>query len=144
MTAEIALLNRSAVALAADSAVTIGGVGERSPKIFNTVNKLFTLSKYHPVGIMVYGGAQILGVPWETIIKTYRKQLERQSFARLEDYAIDFLQFLEANRLLFPASEQKDYFQTLVAAFYRSINRDIQNAVKKVLEKSGKIKNSFL
>jgi hypothetical protein len=142
MTAEIALLNRSAVALAADSAVTIGGGSERSPKIFNTVNKLFTLSKYHPVGIMVYGSAQILGVPWETIIKTYRKQLERHSFAHLEDYASDFLQFLEANRLLFPASAQMDYFQALVAAFYRSINRDIQNAVKKVLEKSGKIKTA--
>jgi hypothetical protein len=87
MTAEIAVLNRSAVALAADSAVTIGGGAERSPKIFNTVNKLFTLSKYHPVGIMVYGSAQILGVPWETIIKIYRKRLGARDFDHLEDRA---------------------------------------------------------
>ena len=140
MTAEIALLNRSAVALAADSAVTIGGGGDRNPKIFNTVNKLFTLSKYQPVGIMVYGNAQIMGVPWETIIKTYRKRLGRHSFDHLENYAFEFLRFLESNRLLFPVSEQKEYFQGLVSAFFRRINRDIQDAVKKHLEKSGKIK----
>jgi hypothetical protein len=140
MTAEIALLNRSAVALAADSAVTIGGGGERNPKIFNTVNKLFTLSKHRPVGIMVYGSAQILGVPWETIVKTYRKQFGRQGFAHLEDYATDFLRFLEASRLFFPAAAQNEYFQGLVSAFYRSINSDIEDAVKKHLEKSGKIK----
>src|SRR5688500_10039583 len=44
ITAEVAILNKSAVALAADSAVTIGG-GSGNPKIFNTVNKVFTLSK---------------------------------------------------------------------------------------------------
>ena len=140
MTAEIALLNRSAVTLAADSAVTIGGGGERNPKIFNTVNKLFTLSKHRPVGIMVYGSAQILGVPWETIVKTYRRQLERKDFTHLDDYAIDFLRYLEASRLFFPAAVQNEYFQGLVSAFYRSINSDIEDAVKKHLEQSGTIK----
>jgi hypothetical protein len=48
MTAEIAIMNKTAVALAADSAVTIEQ--DKGQKIFNTVNKLFTLSKYHPVG----------------------------------------------------------------------------------------------
>jgi hypothetical protein len=70
VTAEIAIMNKSAVALAADSAVTIGS--DRGPKIFNTVNKLFTLSKVHPVGVMVYGNSEIMKVPWETIVKVYR------------------------------------------------------------------------
>ena len=51
LTAEIIIMNKTAVALAADSAVTIGVEGK---KTYNTVNKLFTLSKYHPVGIMIY------------------------------------------------------------------------------------------
>jgi hypothetical protein len=53
MTAEIAIVNKNAVALAADSAVTL-----RDPstsKIYNTANKLFMLSKFEPVGIMIYG-----------------------------------------------------------------------------------------
>lgn len=61
MTAEVAILNKQAVALAADSAVTTY-VGD-GQKIFNTVNKLFTLSKYHPVGIMAYSSAEVMGVP---------------------------------------------------------------------------------
>ena len=138
MTAEIALLNRSAVALAADSAVTIGGGGERSPKIFNTVNKLFTLSKHQPVGIMVYGSAQILSVPWETIIKVYRKRLGCRTLAHLEDYASDFLRFLNGNRLLFPASDQQNYFKGLVRAFYQRVNDDINKKIKEALNCSPK------
>ncbi|WP_230079588.1 hypothetical protein [Serratia marcescens] len=52
MTAEIAVFNKSAVALAADSAVTISG-GDGVSKIYNGADKLFALSRHHPVGIMV-------------------------------------------------------------------------------------------
>lgn len=48
MTAEIAIMNAQAVALAADSAVTFG------TKVRNTANKIFTLSKFEPVGVMIY------------------------------------------------------------------------------------------
>ncbi len=66
MTAEIAILNKAGVALAADSKVTIGGV-----KTFDTANKIFCLSKFHPVGIMIFGNAEFMGFPWETIVKMY-------------------------------------------------------------------------
>jgi hypothetical protein len=42
MTAEVAILNKSAVALAADSAVTISA-GTKQEKIFDTADKLFEL-----------------------------------------------------------------------------------------------------
>jgi len=51
MTAEIAILNKEAIAMAADSAVTFQD--EEDQKIFTSANKIFTLSKYYPVGIMV-------------------------------------------------------------------------------------------
>ncbi len=66
MTAEITVMNKSAVALAADSAVTLGPPG--NGKIYDTVNKVFSLSKFHPVGIMIYGNAEFMRIPWETII----------------------------------------------------------------------------
>lgn len=53
MTMEIAILTKAGLAMAADSAVTI--TTSQGHKIYNTANKLFTLSKYRPVGIMVYG-----------------------------------------------------------------------------------------
>lgn len=92
MTAEVAILNRQAVAMAADSAVTVSGPG--GPKIFNTVNKLFALSKYHPVGIMVYSSAQVMGVPVETVIKNYRRKLGTASFDTIEMYRDHFYQYL--------------------------------------------------
>ena len=88
MTSEVAVLTKQAVALAADSAVTSGG------KIFNTVNKVFALSKHQPVGIMVYGSADVMGVPVETVIKEFRRQQGRKAFGHLEEYAACFERFL--------------------------------------------------
>ena len=47
MAAEIVIMNRQAIALASDSAVTM--TQERGEKIKTSANKLFALSKYHPV-----------------------------------------------------------------------------------------------
>lgn len=100
MTAEIALMNRSAVALAADSAVTVG-INNSEKKVFNTATKVFTLSKYAPVGIMIYNGADFCGVPWETIIKDYRNSLGRKRFLTLSDYRLDFVKYIEGNNKFF-------------------------------------------
>lgn len=70
MTAEIVIINQHGVAMAADSAVTIG-----SQKIINSAIKLFSLSRTEPVGIMIYGNANLLNIPWETLIKLYRKKI---------------------------------------------------------------------
>jgi hypothetical protein len=91
MTAEVGILNKHGVALAADSAITIG----QGEKIFVSANKIFTLSKYQPVGIMIYGSASLHDVPWEIIIKAYRKRLGDIQFDRLEDYCTHFITFLE-------------------------------------------------
>mgnify|MGYP002336364667 CR=1 FL=1 len=89
LTAEIGVLNTNGVALAADSAVTVG-----SSKVFNTADKLFSLSKNHPIGIMIYGNATFMGVPWETIVKVYRKKLGETTFENLSDYCYDFFNYL--------------------------------------------------
>lgn len=94
MTTEIAIINRSAVALASDSAVTIEIQGES--KVYNTVNKLFTLSKIFPVGVMIYGSAAYLGLPWETLIKRFRERLGNGSFEKLDQYVSRFFEFLES------------------------------------------------
>src|SRR3954466_14487938 len=100
MTAEIAIINKNAVALAADSAVTLRD--PNTSKIYNTANKLFMLSKFEPAGVMVFGTAEFMSIPWETVIKMYRSQLAIKSFAKLGMYNEDFFLFLEGNELLFP------------------------------------------
>lgn len=56
MTALIGALNKHGVAIAADSAATIGN--GHYDKVYNTANKIFTLSKIHPIGIMICGNAE--------------------------------------------------------------------------------------
>src|SRR4051794_24621961 len=103
MTAEIAILNKSAVALAVDSAVTTGTEGKE--KIFNSANKLFRLSKYHPIGVMIFGHVDFLGIPWETIIKLYRKKIKDKSFDTIRDCADDFASFVESGLQYDPKEE---------------------------------------
>jgi hypothetical protein len=92
MTSEIAILNSSAVALATDSAVTIN-FGDKQ-KIYNSVNKLFALNYEFPVGIMSYGNAEFMGIPWESIIKVFRKKLINLELNTLNDYVDLFIDFL--------------------------------------------------
>lgn len=120
MTTEIAILNKSAIALAADSAVTITSRNGHS-KIYNTVNKLFALSKYHPVGIMIFDNAELMGLPWETIIKIYRSKLGKKRFATLKQYADHFLDFFNDNSALFPKGLQEKYYENILQDYYSQI-----------------------
>ena len=130
MTAVAGILNKQGVAIAADSAVTVSGVGGR--KVYNSANKIFTLSKYHPVGISIYNSAQFMGIPWEILIKEYRKQLDTKSFPKLLDYKIDFFEWLKANSY-FLTEKSNDFLffdflsflQTIINEYIR-INK-IQN-----------------
>lgn len=123
MTAEIAIMNKTAVALATDSAVTIEQIGDR--KVYNSANKLFTLSKYHPVGIMLYGSADFMGIPWETIIKIYRNKLGQQKFDTLKEYADNFVDFLDNGNPLFPDSEQEKYLRNTIIDYFYKIREEI-------------------
>ena len=121
MTAVIGILNKSAVALAADSAVTISGSNGR--KIFNTANKIFTLSKFHPVGIMIYSSASLMSTPWETIIKIYRQKLKDKSFPTVKEYQDDFIRFLKISNYFTTIETQKLYFKSLIQGEINEISK---------------------
>ena len=96
MTAEIGILNRQGVALAADSAVTISGNGKE--KILNSANKLFNLIKGKPVGFMVYGNGSFMGLPWEVIVDYYRKNFDNNiKHPNLKSICDDFISKLSQN-----------------------------------------------
>ncbi len=66
MTYKVAVMNKRGIALAADSAVTLGN----RKKIYHTAEKLFSLSQSLPVAIMTFGAADMMNVPWETVVKS--------------------------------------------------------------------------
>lgn len=96
MTAEIVIMNKHGLSLAADSAITSGSDGIR--KVYNSANKLFGLSNNHPIGIMVYGSASFMEVPWDIIVKTYRNYLGEKKFNHLQNYMDHFLTFLQEEK----------------------------------------------
>lgn len=94
MTAEIAILNRSGIALAADSAVTLGGKTASSKKrVYKSTNKIFSLSPENDIGIMIFGSADYCGVPWETIIKLF-SQKKNVRFNRVSECKEEFIEFV--------------------------------------------------
>ena len=118
MTTEIAILNKSAVALAADSAVTIriNGTEGDAHKVLNTANKLFSLSKFAPVGLMIYGTASIMDIPWETVVKMFREQLHDKTFPHLQDYASEFFAFLDKYPI--PKDQEKHHVMSVSAGVF--------------------------
>lgn len=140
MTAEIAVMNKTSIALAADSAITIRyGDGE---KIYYSINKLFTLSKYRPVGVMIYAAPEFMNVPWETIIKVFRRKLGKTGFDTLQEYAKNFITFLQdESNPLFPESEQGRYFARSIYTYFSLIRDVIDSKVEATIEKEGGISN---
>ena len=104
MTTEIAVANRWGIAIAADSAVTITQMhkGKMTEKVYNSANKVFTLSKYRPVGVMVYNAMTLGGTPWETIIKLTRSELKKAEFDHLEEYSDFLFNTLNSHAFMFP------------------------------------------
>jgi hypothetical protein len=120
MTAEIAVMNRVAVALAADSAATSidGGLA----KIYQTTEKLFNLDALSPIGVMIYGGADFLGIPWETIVKLFRSR-HSQRRPSVRDYSDAFLRFLSADELINDELVDGYFFATACAVLAGLLRR---------------------
>jgi len=135
MTAEIAILNKLGVALAADSAVTISS-GGNSKKIYNSANKLFSLSKYEPVCIMVFDSAEFMGTPWETIIKLYRKNLEDKTFNSLKEYCADFFGFIEKKIDL--TEGECIYVHRMTSILFEDMVTNIDEEVESEIKAKGK------
>ena len=125
MTAVVGILNKQAVALAADSAVTIDGSNGR--RIFNKANKVFTLSKHHPIGIMMYNSASFMSTPWETIIKVYRKQLDDRFFSTVLEYQHDFFEFLRSKNFYTDPTMQFFSLETFALNIINSLVNEIAN-----------------
>lgn len=131
MSAGICVMNRNAVALAADSAATIG----QHAAIRNSANKLFSLSRYAPVGVIIYANADLMRIPVEIIIKEYKNQLGQKPYLTLEEYVTDFLEYIEKNAALFHFSENEENY---VQSVCENLLNGMQNDCKGFLESESK------
>ena len=133
MTSEIVIMTPNAVALAADSAVTID-----YKKTYNGINKLFMLSNNPPVGIMFYNNVSFLNIPFETIIKEFRKSItdyynrnffkkilnDSNRFNKVSDFQNAFIEYI---KLIIPKSDFKISFKNKLDYFIKIVLPTIVN-----------------
>lgn len=125
MTAIVGVLNRQGAAFAADSAAT----HSKTHKITNHANKILTLSKYHPVGIALYNDLSFFGVPWETIIKSFRKQLDETSYDTLPEYIDAFWTYLKTEIIARWPSIQEGSLQLFASSFFNQIDNEAKRNI---------------
>lgn len=131
MTAEIAILNRTAVALSADSIVTL--VGPQSAKTYDSAEKIFQLSRFQPIGLMIYNNALFMNAPLEVLVRRFRETLTSNQFKELVQVWPAFEKFLlefkheEADRIDhftgFLGTELKELHSALINFMLMSIER---------------------
>ena len=133
MTSEVVIFNNQGIALAADSAVTIG-----SKKTYNSAIKLFSLSTTEPIGAMVFGNANLLSVPWELIIKSYRAQLLDKSYSNLCQYAEDLIEYVSACKFL-SENSQNDWLKSSLETYFSHVLENIMELVHDHFRQKGEI-----
>lgn len=67
MTSEVLLMNLEAVALGADSAVTLWS-RNRGMVSQTGIDKIFVINEAGPVAAMIYGNGSYAGLPWKTVL----------------------------------------------------------------------------
>ena len=124
MTAIVGFMNKRGIAMAADSAVTLGN----THKVMNSGNKIFTLSKYAPIGVATYGNESFMETPWELAIKMYRKQLGRKKYGALNEYIESFIKYLHDQDFFMTEEHKKIELRNKAIWFY---NASVQNSRKR-------------
>lgn len=138
MTAIVGILNKSGIAIAADSAATISN--GRSRKILNTETKIFRLSKTYPVSVMVYGSTTFMRTPWELIIKQYSRKCGSKGRDTLKEYVDDFLKFLREEKYFCDKDAQDEKLRDMLIDFYKNV-RDL--AKEEIEEQDEEVQTSY-
>lgn len=107
-------MNTRGIALAADSAVALGD-GE---KIYHNAEKLLQLASSAPVGVMTFGSADLMDVPWETIVAGYQQRLGDRHYGTLPEYLEDFVAFIEGAATMFPDTVQRERFGNIARCLW--------------------------
>ena len=92
---------------------------------------------------MVYGRLDYMGLPFETIIKQYRKILGARTFPKIEDYCADFRRYLTEDVPL--GSRDKDLnVAMIINSHFSQANVTFDRLIREDIAKRGSFKRSKL
>jgi hypothetical protein len=135
MTAEVAVMNRQALALAADSAITVRTT-QGSAKAWPSASKIFAMPHPHSVALMIYGSTSLHRLPWDTIIKDFGKSLPDRPYRTLNNYTTAFLRFIRSRKELYPPQEQEVFVYAKLVVEYLDLRLAIEAAINEALRTS--------
>ena len=140
MTAEIVIMNKEAVAIAADHAVNIMTGPPENPQIIAaSATRIYALPDRHTISFMIYNNAGFLGIPWEPLIARFGESLGPAPLPALADYADRFLTFLRTEQdLITPAIEQQ-YFTSFIYTCYLAFREIFRASASEMIRELGVI-----
>jgi hypothetical protein len=106
---------------------------------YNSANNVFALSKYNPIGIMIYNDVSFMGIEWEIIIKEYRKILGRKAYKTLFEYATSFIQFVKEFKI--DKEQEKDFLMKFSFSFFSFLKKIFIDNIEKELGNTEDITN---
>ena len=114
MSVGVCIINRNGIALAADSAGTYTG----NKMFYNSMNKVFSISRKYVYGVITYGATVIHNVSIDQVLKEFRTFLDSKSEVN-DVFICFFIHTLTCDLeyfILF-ASSSKFAFDTLFAIY---------------------------
>lgn len=91
MSVGICIINHNGIALAADSAGTVGA----NSMFYNSMNKIFSLSNKNIIGAITYGNTRINDVLVDQVLKEFRRYLDNRlpinDFYEIENEFINYI-----------------------------------------------------
>lgn len=130
MTSVVGILNKSGVAIAADSAVTREKwkEGRRHRKVTKNGNKMVRLCEAVPVAVMIIGNADFLRTPWDVIVRRYRQQRGNLVHSTVEDAVHDFFAFIQSDPVFWGNDSGEGYVQWVTDRVFDCIVRGVGEA----------------
>lgn len=123
MTIVIGVINKSAVAIAADNAVSLSLPDNR--KVLYADKRIFSLSAKRSVGLIIYNQHEFMDEPWEELVERYRSVLGDKGFGTLMEYKEDFIQFLREQHFFYDMGQQKKVLTRFVTGFVRDAIEEV-------------------
>jgi len=140
MTAEIVIMNKEAVAIAADSAVSlVTGPADSPQKIFTSANKIFGLAGPHTVALMIYNNASFIGIPWEPVLSRFEESIGPVPLPYLADYADRFIRFLSEENILITSDIEKEFFTSVIYSYYLIYRLIFQQGASQLMQLQGAV-----
>ena len=124
MTSQIILLNGFGVAIASDSAATVGA----RTRTYQTAEKIVPLPAPHRIAVTHSGNVRIGNLPYSVLVGEWARQLGDKPLRSVRAYQDHFIDWLESNVLWFSSDTEENQTMNFIDGRVRQLAEVYANA----------------